>query len=140
MRLHKDRDNDGIEVSMSPLIDCVFLLLIFFLVTTMLKKKNKDIDITLPASSSALEMPIDDTLVVIGIDRQGNLFFEGANSNRMQLREKLHQIAQTDPNQGIRLDCDRKSDIARVAEVIDLCNFHGLKNVGVRTYDESYNQ
>lgn len=140
MRLQKNSDGDGIEVSMSPLIDCVFLLLIFFLVTTMLKKKNKDIDIALPASSSALEMPIDDSMVVIGIDRRGKLYFDGSPSTRMQMRDHLLQISQSTPNQGIRLDCDRKSDIASVAEVIDLCNFYSLKNVGVRTYDESYNQ
>ena len=37
MRLNYDED-DKVEVQMSPLIDCVFLLLIFFLVTTMMKK------------------------------------------------------------------------------------------------------
>ena len=37
MRLNYD-DDDKVEVQMSPLIDCVFLLLIFFLVTTMMKK------------------------------------------------------------------------------------------------------
>ena len=39
------------EISMSPLIDCVFLLLIFFLVAGMTKVKNKDIAIDLPSSS-----------------------------------------------------------------------------------------
>ena len=40
MRLNYD-DDDKVEVQMSPLIDCVFLLLIFFLVTTMMKKWEK---------------------------------------------------------------------------------------------------
>ncbi len=48
-------EEEQAEVSMSPLIDCVFLLLIFFLVATMSKKVNKDVDIRLPESNSAVK-------------------------------------------------------------------------------------
>lgn len=136
---NKHRDEDEVEVSMSPLIDCVFLLLIFFLVTTMLKKKNADIDISLPVSNAAIEMePNDDT--VIGIDRSGRYYFDGVMTSRMQLRRYLTQISITNKDQGIRLDCDKKTKFIHVAEVLDLCNFYQINNVGVRTYDESYNQ
>ena len=43
------------KMSMSPLIDCVFLLLIFFLVSTMTKVKNRDISVDLPTSESAIK-------------------------------------------------------------------------------------
>lgn len=136
---NKHQDEDDIEVSMSPLIDCVFLLLIFFLVTTMLKKPSKDIDVNLPYSNAAIEMePNDDT--VIGIDRKGNFYFDGVRVGRMELRRYLGRIAVENPDQGIRLDCDQKTKNIHVAEILDLCNFHQINNVGVRTYDESYNQ
>ena len=67
-------DNEAAEVSMSPLIDCVFLLLIFFLVSTMTKKENRDIDITLPQSNSAEKLLPNDDEIVIGVDAEGNLF------------------------------------------------------------------
>ena len=44
------RDDEGIEVQMAPLIDCVFLLLIFFLVATTLKKINNELPLVLPLS------------------------------------------------------------------------------------------
>ena len=47
MRLNYDEE-DKVEVQMSPLIDCVFLLLIFFLVTTMMKKWEMQIPLSLP--------------------------------------------------------------------------------------------
>ena len=53
MRLNYDED-DKVEVQMSPLIDCVFLLLIFFLVTTMMKKWEMQIPLTLPTMTSSL--------------------------------------------------------------------------------------
>lgn len=136
---NKHSDEDDVEVSMSPLIDCVFLLLIFFLVTTMLKKKSADIDITLPISNAAIEMePNDDT--VIGIDRKGRYYFDGVMSSRMEMRSYLERISITNKDQGIRLDCDKRTKFIHVAEILDLCNFYQINNVGVRTYDESYNQ
>ena len=56
MHLNKKRgsDEEGVEVSMSSLIDRVFLLLILFLVTTMLKKSSKDIDVNLLYSNAAI--------------------------------------------------------------------------------------
>lgn len=136
---NKHLDEDSVEVSMSPLIDCVFLLLIFFLVTTMLKKQSKDIDISLPTSNAAIEIPPNDD-TVIGIDRQGRFYFDGVASTRMEMRRYLEQISVTNNEQGIRLDCDKKTKFIHVAEILDLCNFYQINNVGVRTYDESYNQ
>lgn len=136
---NKHSDEDDIEVSMSPLIDCVFLLLIFFLVTTMLKKQSKDIDVDLPYSNAAIDMePNDDT--VIGIDKEGNFYFDGVRVGRMELRSRLNEISAINPDQGIRLDCDKKTRNIHVSEVLDLCNFYQINNVGLRTYDESYNQ
>lgn len=53
MRLNYDEE-DKVEVQMSPLIDCVFLLLIFFLVTTMMKKWEMQIPLSLPSMTSSL--------------------------------------------------------------------------------------
>ena len=139
MRIAHDEE-DKAEVSMAPLIDCVFLLLIFFLVTTMMKKQDKDIDIDLPVSKSALEFPPDDQTLVIGIDAEGSLFTEGEPSSVNLLYHKLKAIAEDEPDKHIRLDCDQNAPFERVVEVLDLCQFRNLRNVGVRTYDEHYNR
>jgi len=91
MRL-SDQDEDEFDVSLSPLIDCVFLLLIFFLLTTMLKKDSRDISIDLPSSTSALEMPADDKNTVIGINSVGEIHIDGAPSDLNELRVTLKDI------------------------------------------------
>ncbi len=128
------------EVSMSPLIDCVFLLLIFFLVSTMMKQDNKDIDILLPESESALGLKPDDDIVVVGIDHEKTLYLEGQPTTLTQLLTSLAELSITDPDQRIRLDVDRRTSFERVVEVLDLLQFRGLTNVGIRTYDEHYNR
>ena len=77
MRLSLFNNEDEPEVSMSPLIDCVFLLLIFFLVSTMTKVKNRDIPVDLPTSESAVKLKPDDKQAIVGLDAEGNFYWDG---------------------------------------------------------------
>jgi biopolymer transport protein ExbD len=139
MRIQYEEE-DKAEVAMSPLIDCVFLLLIFFLVTTMMKKQDRDFDFDLPVSKSALDFPPDDQQLVIGIDAEGTLHLDGEETSLDLLYTKLRDLGESDPSTHIRLDCDQESPFERVVEVLDQCQFRNLHNVGVRTYDEHYNR
>lgn len=132
--------SDEAEVSMSPLIDCVFLLLIFFLVSTMVKKENKDIDIDLPVSVSAVELKPDNDILVIGLDHTGALYWEGGPCTANELHRYLDITAESEPNKRIRIDADANAPFDRFVEVLDTCQFRGLNNVGLRTYDENYNR
>ncbi|MDB4653183.1 biopolymer transporter ExbD, partial [Akkermansiaceae bacterium] len=128
------------EISMSPLIDCVFLLLIFFLVATMSKKANKDVDIRLPESRSAVKRLATDEQLVIGIDLKGNVFLEGMPASIMVLHDALRSEALANPNRQVRIDADAEAPLANVVEVVDICQFNHLDDVVLRTYDENYNR
>lgn len=125
---------------MSPLIDAVFLLLIFFLVATMYKKEKRDIEITPPESRSAVKLLPEDETLVLGIDEAGDLFWQGEASTANEFHERLRDMALTHPDKRIRLDADENTEFWRVAEVMDMIQFRGLTNVGIRTYDERYNR
>ena len=133
-------DDDAEDISLTPLIDAVFLLLIFFLVSTMMKKINRDIDIQLPESVSAERlMPTDDNRV-IGIDADGQLYDQGEPTTVQALHNNIRNLGMEDPDTPIRLDVDQATPTHRVIEVLDLCRFNNLNNVGIRTYDEFYNR
>ena len=141
MRSNRPNDDDDAEdISLTPLIDAVFLLLIFFLVSTMMKKINRDIDIQLPESVSAERfMPTDDNRV-IGIDADGQLYDQGEPTTVQALHNNIRNLGMEDPDTPIRLDVDQATPTHRVIEVLDLCRFNNLNNVGIRTYDEFYNR
>ena len=124
---------------MGPLIDCVFLLLIFFLVSTMFKKENRDINIIPPESDSAVKLPPDDKQVVVGITPEGEVFWQGVSVTRTDLHARMREQALEDPDKRIRLDADAEAPFEIVVEMLDLCQFRGLRNVGIRTYDDRYN-
>ena len=129
---------EKVELGMASLIDCVFLLLIFFLVTTMLKRDLKNVDLDLPVSTSSLEMPPDESMLVLAVDREGDLYYEGEASSVQALHDKLKQVEQEHPDRRIRLDADSDAPFGRVVEVLDALQFRNLRNVGVRTYHEKY--
>lgn len=139
MRLRR-REQPDAEVSMGPLIDCVFLLLIFFLVATMYKKENRDIDIVPPESDSAVKLPPDDDQIVLGIDEQGRVFWQGQQISRTDLHSRLRTVAAREVDRRIRLDADHDTPFEYVVELLDVCQFRGLTNVGIRTYDDRYNR
>ena len=129
---------EKVELGMASLIDCVFLLLIFFLVTTMLKRDLKDVELNLPVSTSSLEMPPDESMLVVAVDEEGEIYYEGEPSSVQRLHDKLREAEQEDPDRRIRLDADADAPFGRVVEVLDALQFRNLRNVGVRTYHEKY--
>jgi len=128
------------EVGMSPLIDAVFLLLIFFLVATMIKKEDRDIDITPPESRSAVKVKPDDDVLVLGVDPRGEFFLQGDPLSFEELRSRLRAVAMDTPDKRIRFDADAKTPYYRVLQVTNQLQFLGLDNVGIRTYDDRYNR
>ncbi len=139
MRL-STRQSENLEISMAPLIDCVFLLLIFFLVSTMMKKADKDIDIRPPESSSAARQVPRDSTFVIGIDAVGAFYVEGESIGINGLFRELRRLAATAPGTRIRLDTDERTPFESVVQVMNICQFRQLDDVVIRAYDEKYNR
>jgi biopolymer transport protein ExbD len=140
MRVKRDRDGDDAEVMMSPLIDAVFLLLIFFLVATMLKKEKRDIDITPPESRSAVKLIPDDDNLVLGVDIDGGFYWQGIEVELDELHGRLREVAVTTPDRRVRLDADVETPSIYVVQLLDLLRFNNMTNVGIRTYDTRYNR
>lgn len=129
-------DEEPMEVQMAPLIDCVFLLLIFFLVATTLKKIDRELPLELPESAAAVAAPRDEAMLVIALDAEGGLYLDGSPASTGMLHEQLRELGASDPERKIRIEGDRAAPFESLVEVLDLCNFEGLSNVRIRAQDE----
>lgn len=76
MRMRKKKREAPVSVILSPLIDCVFLLLIFFLVTSMLKRYERMIPITLADPSATIAPEAVEDVYQMALDRGGTLSVE----------------------------------------------------------------
>ncbi len=133
MRIRMEEDDDQVVVQMAPLIDCVFLLLIFFLVATTLKKIEKDLPLELPEAAAAVSRQLEGNMTIVSIDRDGNLYLGSEPVGQGYLAAKLEELAGKDPDHRIRIDADREAPLWAAVQILDMCNFENLTNVGIRT-------
>ena len=149
MRINLD-DNHIIGIEMGPLIDCVFLLLIFFLVATTLKKPDEtqpqlqveeqvqeeiieEIDIDLPEPAISAGPGMETGSLVIAIDANGQFFLSGSSVGIKDMHSQLRKYSSADPTRHIRIDVDRHSDSQYLIQLLDLCAYEGLTNFGIHT-------
>ena len=127
-------DEDDAQVQMAPLIDCVFLLLIFFLVATTIKKINRELPVTLPYSDAAVEVRQELDTLVLGLDRYGKLYVNAEPATTSQLFEKVRQAKAK--NLPVRLDADQDTAWRHVIEVMEMCAIEGVRDVKFHTRRE----
>ncbi len=125
-------EDDGVEVQMVPLIDCVFLLLIFFLVATTLRKIERELPIELPQSAAAMDVAQVEGRLVISLDSIGGIHIGGEPVTLSALHKRLRAAAARNPDQRIRIDGDRRAPFQAVVHIVDLCQFEGLTRVSIR--------
>lgn len=126
------------DIDLTPLIDCMFLLLIFFMVTTTFRKAQSEervfeLLLKLPVATSATLTRPHDAALVIGIDVEGDTFVDGELVARAALHQRLQRLVRENPSAHVRVDADAAASHQALVHVLDLCQFAGLWNVGVRT-------
>ncbi len=140
MRIDVNTDDDA-GVPLSPLIDCVFLLLIFFLVTTMLKKWETQIPVTMPDITTSLSDEANDDIYRIALDRQGNSYREAGRDGHgfvlyapvSNLTAFLKDLANhREPSRPLRLMAQRETRFETVIQTIDTCQLQGFDNVDLK--------
>jgi biopolymer transport protein ExbD len=138
MRLDLGEDETP-EIGLIALIDCIFFLLMFFMVATSFKtqdnqRKTKDLPIQLPAATATfVAAQARPDPLVIGVDARGGLSVDGQSVSLQALHDRLRAEAAAMPTRAVRIDGDRRAAYQHVVHVLDLCQFEGLTQVAMRT-------
>ena len=128
----KRRDRRGAAVDMAPLIDMVFILLIFFMVTTSFVKES-GVEVTRP--ESALAEGVEQGFVPVAIDEAGGVHVGG----RIIPADSVRGVADALEDAGKRrvlIQADRTVPTALLLEVLDTCRLAGAEHVDVAAVRE----
>ena len=126
------------SVSMTPLIDVVFLLLVFFLVATRFDAEERRMDVMLPLAAQAQPMISQPRELVINIDQEGKVFLGSQSILRDQLQELLQKAVGDRPlEQSVVIRADRRCDWESVVRVMDACHAIGIRDIYPVTTGES---
>lgn len=123
-------------LSLTPLIDVVFLLLIFFLVTSEFEEEERRLDIVLPSATSATPMISKPREIVVDVDAGGSVYLSGQLTSLTELQRLLRIAVASNPtNQTVVIRADRATSFQPVVSVMDLCNKTGISDYSVTTQD-----
>ena len=123
-------------LSLTPLIDVVFLLLIFFLVTSEFEEEERRLDIVLPSATSAVPMTSKPREVVVDLDSAGSIYLHGQLTSLDELQQLLRVAVQSNPtNQTVVIRADRQTSFQPVVSVMDVCNRTGVSDYSVTTQE-----
>jgi biopolymer transport protein ExbD len=120
-------------IQMAPLIDIVFLLLIFFLVTWQFSRSEQDSKVKVPTSTQGKEEHRAQSEIVVNIRGNGDLVINGQALNEEQLLGKLRAIVEVYENQPVRLRGDGEITYQTLMGVIDICQKAGIWNISFAT-------
>lgn len=133
MNFKPDRKED-IELNITPLIDVVFLLLIFFMVSTTFEQES-EINLTLPeASEEYTEIKPD--AVNINIDAQGYVYINDnrlVNSQLLTIREAIRDAMLDLEDPSVVISADRETTHQMVVTVMDAARQLGLLKITFAT-------
>ncbi len=119
------------QLDIAPLIDVVFQLLIFFMLTSSFIFQP-GIKINLPKAVTS--QIIKEKNIVITVTAENLIYMEGKPITTKELVAKLKASAKED--RPILINADRKSDLGRIVEIWDLCRAHGISRVNIATNQE----
>jgi biopolymer transport protein ExbD len=124
-------------LSLTPLIDVVFLLLVFFLVTTRFAQEDYELAVVLPSASEAQPLIVEPKELFINIDEQGDYVVDGRIMTRDEVEEVLRQAVTNNPvNQSVVIRADKRVEFDYVVAIMNLCNRTGVRDYSVTTRQE----
>ena len=144
MKIARKSRQEGVAVMLSPLIDCVFLLLIFFLVTSMIKRSERQIPIRLGAPEATVSIDIDDPAFRMRVDEAGGVYEETGRdrfgaTEYTPMDQPLERLAALLAEEGtetpIELVVDRETPFQTVIRVLDELELLGFERVSSRIYN-----
>jgi len=124
----------GAQIEITPLIDMVFILLIFFMVSTTFVKDMK-LEVERPAASSSQRTTNKE--VRVHLERSGAVYIDGMPVKPWMLQSRVRDLIKSGASKQVLVVTDRLVPAEKLIEVIDQCRLGGATDVGVATVKET---
>jgi len=126
---HSRRQSGAIaEVNMTPLIDMVFILLIFFIVTTSFVKET-GVDVSRPSAKTAVKK--EKANILIAIKPNGEVWIDKRQVDRRAVRANVERLHAENPEGSVIILADKESKTGLLIEVMDQARLAGVANVSI---------
>jgi len=126
---HSRRQSGSVaEINMTPLIDMVFILLIFFIVTTSFVKET-GVDVSRPSAKTAVKKDLAN--IMIAITASGTINMDGRAIDRRAIRANVERMHAENPEGSVIILADKDAKTGLLIEVMDQARLAGVANVSI---------
>ena len=118
------------QVDLTPMLDVVFIMLIFFIVTSTFVKES-GVDVTRPNAETAV--PTDASSIQIGITSNNQIYFDKRLVDKRAVRANIEKGLAESPGAAVIIVADALSNTETLIEVMDQSRLAGAENISVAT-------
>jgi biopolymer transport protein ExbD len=111
---------------LTALIDIIFILVLFFAVSTSFTQQRQGLTLTLPNAVAVTKSP---AVITISIDRKQRVYWNGTRVSERQLAGRVQQVLERRSDHPILLQADRQTPYVRVVSVLDAIRMAGGHHV-----------
>lgn len=120
---------EPLHLDLTPLIDVVFILIIFFIVSSSFKKEDFALNLTLPQGVNSTKISTKEEIIIELIE--SDLSYNGEKIDFIALQEKLELIKNKENS--ILLKIDKNVPYQKVIELLDILQLNNLSNLSLLT-------
>ncbi len=124
------RSDESSDINLTPMLDVVFIMLIFFIVTATFIKQT-GIDVLRPDAESAEQKPTVAVLVAIG--PTGEIWIDNERVEEAAVRAQIERLHAENPKGGLVVQADRAAKYEKLAVVLNAARAAGMTQVAVST-------
>ncbi|MDH5425719.1 MAG: biopolymer transporter ExbD [Gammaproteobacteria bacterium] len=128
MRRKYEQQEDDIVLDMTPMLDIVFIMLIFFIVSTSFVKES-GVDVSSPAAATAEKKELGN--IMIALTANGEVWIDKRNIDVRSVRANVERLHAENPEGTVVIQADKDSKNGLLISVIDQARLAGVSNVSV---------
>ena len=128
MRRRKARPEDDSQIDMTPMLDVVFIMLIFFIVTTSFVRES-GLEVNRPSAATATEQK--KAGIFVAINESGEIYIDRKQVDLQRVRASLERLIASQGEVGLVIQADQETRHGVVVKVMDAAREAGIKQISV---------
>lgn len=122
------QDPEAAEINLAPMIDILFILLIFFLVTSTFVRES-GVEVQRPDAVSA--SPAADSAILVAIRANGEVWVDGHAIDLRRLQAEIARLHAGSPNAAVMLQADKAGSVGLLVQVMDRIRLAGISDIAI---------
>jgi len=130
-------EDEETEINMTPMLDVVFIMLIFFIVTTSFVRET-GVEVNRPLAESSTKLPQNAILVAITDNNQ--IWIDRHRIDTRAVRRNIERLLAENPDSTVIIQADEAAPTGTLIKVLDQAKLAGAKNIAVSSNTASNDQ